>query len=317
MTALHDHPDFADLLHNVASDLDRDLAMVEKDYWVVATLTAIVDQGFEVWFKGGTSLSKGFQLIERFSEDLDVRLDAGTASGLSEPTRSWTNDKPAAVKERDAWFSALAGAMVVPGCSVHRDVAGSDPAFRSACIEVRYPSVTGATLSAGMRPFVLVEVGRARVVPCVICPVSSWVGDWLAARGIDDLPAAPIVRLRCVHPWVTALEKVDAIARRFPRDDRAPATFIRHYEDIARIVAARDRLEPLEGGLGALRSAMGASKDIRPLPAADDRAFRPDGSERWNALRAAWRAMGPWYWGPRLTLEEACASIRQALDELG
>jgi len=41
--------------------------MVEKDYWVTHTLWAIHEQGFEVWFKGGTSLWKGFGLIDRFS----------------------------------------------------------------------------------------------------------------------------------------------------------------------------------------------------------------------------------------------------------
>jgi predicted nucleotidyltransferase component of viral defense system len=36
-------------------------------------LWALDAQGFDVWFKGGTSLSKGSGLIERFSEDLDLR----------------------------------------------------------------------------------------------------------------------------------------------------------------------------------------------------------------------------------------------------
>lgn len=80
MSHLHLLPDFPDLLRQVAAELDRDLGMVEKDYWVVATLQALVEQGFEVWFKGGTSLSKGFALIERFSEDLGLRIDAGNVS---------------------------------------------------------------------------------------------------------------------------------------------------------------------------------------------------------------------------------------------
>lgn len=317
MTRFHEHSDFADLVRQVAADLDRDLSMVEKDYWVVATLSAIVEQGFEVWFKGGTSLSKGFGLVERFSEDLDVRIDAGRVPGLHEPSRRWTNDKPAAVQERDAWFNALIAAMVVPGCSATRDPAGSDPACRSAWIEVRYPPIPGSTPNAAMRPFVLVEAGRARVVPCVSSTVSSWVGEWLAVRDVIDLPPAPRVTLRCVHPWVTALEKVDAVVRRFPRRDRAAATFVRHYEDIARIVAARDRLPPLEGGLAALRADLESAKDIRPLPTSDIAAFRPDpGDERWREVEAAWRVIGSWFWGPRLTLEEACASIRGLLDEL-
>ena len=50
---------------------------IEKDWWVTLTLKALfksVYAGFLV-FKGGTSLSKCWKLIERFSEDIDIALD--------------------------------------------------------------------------------------------------------------------------------------------------------------------------------------------------------------------------------------------------
>lgn len=60
MRFIHDEPDFRDLLQVVA--VQRTLAgvLVEKDYWVTHTLWALHEQGLDVWFKGGTSLSKGF-----------------------------------------------------------------------------------------------------------------------------------------------------------------------------------------------------------------------------------------------------------------
>ena len=50
---------------------------VEKDWWVVQVLSAIfeLEIGKSLIFKGGTSLSKAWQLIERFSEDIDLALD--------------------------------------------------------------------------------------------------------------------------------------------------------------------------------------------------------------------------------------------------
>ena len=48
---------------------------------------------------------------------------------------------------------------------------------------------------------------------------------------VDNRPRA----VRCVHPIVTLLEKLDALMRRLPREDAAPATFVRHFEDAARI----------------------------------------------------------------------------------
>ena len=53
-------------------------AIIEKDFWVCLTLDYLF--GDSPWrdnlaFKGGTSLSKAFDLIKRFSEDIDLILD--------------------------------------------------------------------------------------------------------------------------------------------------------------------------------------------------------------------------------------------------
>ena len=49
---------------------------VEKDWWVTMVLKAMFQTSVTKWleFKGGTSLSKGWRLIERFSEDIDLAL---------------------------------------------------------------------------------------------------------------------------------------------------------------------------------------------------------------------------------------------------
>ena len=52
-------------------------ASIEKDFWIcwaLRELFALDEIGNELTFKGGTSLSKGWKLIERFSEDLDVTV---------------------------------------------------------------------------------------------------------------------------------------------------------------------------------------------------------------------------------------------------
>lgn len=50
---------------------------VEKDWWVVQTLSIVfeMDVAEHLVFKGGTSLSKAWKLIERFSEDVDLAID--------------------------------------------------------------------------------------------------------------------------------------------------------------------------------------------------------------------------------------------------
>ncbi|WP_255207742.1 MULTISPECIES: nucleotidyl transferase AbiEii/AbiGii toxin family protein [unclassified Myxococcus] len=77
MSFIHDDSAFDDLLQIVAAHNKMSLALVEKDYWVTHTLWALHATGFDVWFKGGTSLSKGFSLIHRFSEDLDLKIEPG------------------------------------------------------------------------------------------------------------------------------------------------------------------------------------------------------------------------------------------------
>jgi len=76
---LCEHPDFVQAILR-ASDHFRSRglrpALVEKDYCVTEALRLIAGAvGSQVIFKGGTSLSKGWNLIQRFSEDIDIFLD--------------------------------------------------------------------------------------------------------------------------------------------------------------------------------------------------------------------------------------------------
>jgi hypothetical protein len=318
MVFVHEDPDFGDLLLQVSREVDLDASLVEKDYWVTHTLWSLVDQGFDVWFKGGTSLSKGFGLIQRFSEDLELRIDPGSVGGLSLPTQKWTSTKKAAVNARDRWFDELATTLVVDGCTIARDPSFSDDKHRAAGLAVHYPSRSGGVLPEPMRPFVLLEVGQARVVPCVARDFSSWIHDELVTLGqhgdfVDNRPRA----VRCVHPLVTVLEKLDALARRFPRSEVAAATFVRHYEDIVRVLDGRDALPALDGGLASLVPQMLASRDLQAVPPPDSPAFTfVDGEARWYEMQRAWDAIAPMFWGPRTSLPDACERIRAFVAKL-
>ena len=77
------------------------------------TLWALHETGLDIWFKGGTSLSKGFGLIQRFSEDLDMMILPGAVAGLPEVT-NWTSTNKGPVAQRQTFYDALTGALVVP-----------------------------------------------------------------------------------------------------------------------------------------------------------------------------------------------------------
>jgi len=64
---LHNHQDFAALLRIVEEETGIAVGLVEKDYWIMHVLYGLKKQGFTFELKGGTSLSKGYGLIDRFS----------------------------------------------------------------------------------------------------------------------------------------------------------------------------------------------------------------------------------------------------------
>jgi len=319
MSFVHDDAEFKALLQIVAEKRGLGVALVEKDYWVAHTLWALHAQGFDVWFKGGTSLSKGFGLIERFSEDLDLKLEPGTVAALRSVT-NWKSEGTKATAERKAHFETLVALLSVPGAKVkHGNIV--DASFRSANLQVEYPGKHQASLASVLQPFVLLEVGSARVTPFVARDMSSFVHEYLEREGqLGDFDDNRPRGVRCVHPLVTLLEKLDALMRRLPREDAAPATFVRHFEDAARIVAASATLTPLADytSVRALADEMLAQKQIAALPSSTHAAFAPKDDERWGTVQKAHDVIGPMFWGPRLSLEDACADVRSWLDtELG
>lgn len=312
MTFVHEDRDFDALLRIVADKRRIALGLVEKDYWVTHALWALQDAGFEIWFKGGTSLSKGFGLIERFSEDLDLKLEPGRVAGIP-PVTDWKRGGKSAVEARRVHFEALARSLAPPGMTTRLVDDVVDEAWRSANIQLAYPARHLGELSDVLRPFVLLEVGSARVTPSVARDMTSFVHDELVALGqldswLDNRPR----RVRCVHPLVTLLEKLDAIARRATNLARTPATFVRHYEDAARIIEGLSGLPVLEGYAGAreLEEEMVRERQVKPLSGSASAILVPVDAERGAAIEAAFEAISPMYWGPRRTLEACRGSIR-------
>src|SRR6266566_7328364 len=83
--------------------------IVEKDFWLCWTLKELFQLpviGEHLIFKGGTSLSKVFKVIERFSEDIDVSIDRGFLGfgGTNEPEAGASN------KEKQRRIEALKAA---------------------------------------------------------------------------------------------------------------------------------------------------------------------------------------------------------------
>lgn len=311
---LHEHREFPDLLTIVSEREGVAEALVEKDYWVTHTLWALREGGLRVYFKGGTSLSKGFGLIERFSEDLDLKLEAEDLP----PVTSWTSEGVSAVSEREAFFRALGARISIPGAGIEELSSLRDRSWRHVVFAVRYPAQASGALPEGIRPFVQLEVGSARTAPGGARSITSWVHDHvfaeaseLAENFVDNRPEA----IHCVSPRVTLMEKIEAATRRFSRPSVNPASFVRHYEDIVRILDGGAVGSP--GELADLLSEMQETKDIRHWPSPDHAAWNPHADpERWESLEKAWAAIAPIFWGDRVPLKHAASRVRRLLEEL-
>jgi predicted nucleotidyltransferase component of viral defense system len=85
----HQSPEFEPAIRAAAAHFNQRDIFIEKDYWVTFILKALSQSEFrdKIVFKGGTSLSKAFNCIDRFSEDIDLAVlnaDGITGNQLSE-----------------------------------------------------------------------------------------------------------------------------------------------------------------------------------------------------------------------------------------
>lgn len=108
---LRDEQDLAALCGQAGSILRLPSGVIEKDHWVAQALRALqAAHPREFIFKGGTSLSKGFALIERFSEDIDILVrDDGTTAKKAKYDRLKAMSKAAAKAVVNSASSRLGG----------------------------------------------------------------------------------------------------------------------------------------------------------------------------------------------------------------
>jgi hypothetical protein len=139
---LHEQDGFLGLIEQISDALDIAPPLIEKDYWLMHCLWGLQQQGWKFELKGGTSLSKGYQLIHRFSEDIDIRFEPPALLGVKSGKN---HDKPAHQASRRDFFDWLAGQIKIPGLkSVTRDTDFDDAKYRNCGILLGYPILTRA-----------------------------------------------------------------------------------------------------------------------------------------------------------------------------
>jgi len=211
---------------------------IEKDWWVVHTLSALFSTEYadKLIFKGGTSLNKAWNLIERFSEDIDLVLDReflGFAGDLSNKQihklryASYEFISTKFVTALDLSFKkmGLENVIVKPQQVVNHD---QDPLI----IEIYYPKLTGQDVY--LRPDILVEIGsRSLKEPFSQRNINTFVSETFTKMPFAESP----IIVPTVNPERTFLEKVFLLHEEYqrPPEKMRVERLSRHLYDIEKL----------------------------------------------------------------------------------
>lgn len=230
------------IFKEIATELSIPDAAIEKDWWVVRTLELVFQTEIapHTVFKGGTALSKAWNLIDRFSEDIDLALDRkflGFDKADSEMSGSQVRKLRKASCEyiAEKYLLQLQQAFSESGFAAAKlqlvpiQSADEDPVK----IEVIYPAVTDK--SAYLPPRVLIEIGsRSEKEPFSEKKFTSFVGEHFKGRNFADTD----INIPVVNPERTFLEKIFLLHEEFqqPSEKVKVDRQSRHLYDLEKLM---------------------------------------------------------------------------------
>jgi hypothetical protein len=232
--------------------------IVEKDFWVCWTLRRLFahpERRPAMLFKGGTSLSKVYGIIERFSEDIDLSLDRhdlGFSAERDPENVTGRKAREKLLKELKATCAEYLRTEFVPQTIADfESVLGThgegwsleiDPE-EDQTVLFRYPSSTDGVSAQYIRPVVRMEFGaRSDFWPATEAEVRCYAAD-----EFPDQFQNPVARVRVLEAKRTFWEKATILHAEFHRQNRAGGAgrLSRHYYDLARLATSRIRKEAL------------------------------------------------------------------------
>lgn len=218
---------------------------VEKDFWVCWTLRELFTLpgiGDHLTFKGGTSLSKAWKLIERFSEDIDIIVDKETLGfgGDAAPDKAPSNKQRKARLEdlmrsgrewvqgtlQRALAARIAAALGPEGWKLEVDPGMAD----GQCLLFHYPSVLPANAAGYVPPQVKVELGaRSDDWPNEEKPIRPYVLEHFPAFDADGVFPVRVLAAERTF-WEKACLLHEETFR--PADKPRKLRMARHYYDL-------------------------------------------------------------------------------------
>lgn len=303
---LHNHKQFGDLLNIVAEKMAIEPYLVEKDYWIMNVLYGLKTKGFNFELKGGTSLSKGFGIIHRFSEDIDIHISPPVALNVNE-----TGQKPNAVNSRKEFYDWLNEKIKIDGIigNVRDTDFDNKKTYTSGGIRLHYKSLTDPIQS--LKEGILLEAGFDTVAPNQLVNISSWAFDHTAELKVDIVDNRAM-DIACYNPGYTFVEKLQTITTKFRKERESGNTgvnFMRQYYDVYSLLENPEVLAFIGTDEYYAHKKKRFSNADKAVPIQENQAFILDNKEIKNSFTQRYKATEALYYNGQPNFDKLMARI--------
>ena len=202
-----------EIIEEISGELGVNPAFIEKDWYVVKLIKALEQKefnGYKPVFAGGTSLSKGYDLIQRFSEDLDFKFI--NAASLNRDQRRHI---------RQQFIDSI---RQINDFELTNDNIKVRNEGKNCCLYVEYPH--NPDLPQFLRPFLQVEIFfDDENLTYESRKIQSFVSKYINN--------APETSINCILPFNTGADKFNALSWRIYNKEKATDyTLLRHLHDL-------------------------------------------------------------------------------------
>jgi len=311
---LHNHKDFSALLDILEGESGIKAGLIEKDYWIMHVLYGLKKMGLDFELKGGTSLSKGYGIIDRFSEDIDIYIHPPSELGVNENPK---NTKHKAVEGRKKYYAWLAEHINIDGIvEKERDTEFDDlEYYRSGGIRVKYENKKDQV--EGLKAGILLEAGFDTAIPNKNITISSWAYD----KGVEYIQIIDnrAVNIKCYHPGYTLVEKLQTIAKRFrldQSDEKDKPNFMRQYYDVYCLLNDKEVLDFIGTEEYHIHKKKRFPSVDFEIPIAKNEAFLLTNAEVRADLQARYNTTKALYYKGQPDFDELLTRISQHVNNL-
>lgn len=310
-----------DLFRETANKMHTTNAIVEKDFWVVWVLDKLFKEeklSKILMFKGGTSLSKIFGLIERFSEDIDLILDWDLLTQedpYEERSKTQQSKFNVSVNNKAKEYIKdvllpLVSEILKPLCNCKIK---EDDGFS---IDIQYPALFS---DSAILPHILLEIG----------PLALWVPSAefeitpFAAKEFPEMFEQAACKVNAILAERTFWEKATILHQEANRakDKKMSSRYSRHYYDLAMMANSKVKEKAL-ADLELLKGVVEFKKKFYTCNWAKYDEAKPGTFKllppeyRHKELEEDYKAMQNMIFGKRIDFEKIISILKKLEEEI-